>query len=120
MKTVATVFKKELIDTIRDRRTLLFMIVIPLLLFPVLFKIMFSLQEKQTKKAEQKVLRVALVDNDNAARFAAILNEREGLSVSHDVPADSILFFIQDDRREMTRIDIGKFAGSFIELSIKE
>jgi len=98
MKTVATVFKKEFIDTIRDRRTLMFMIVIPLLLFPVLFKIMFSLQEKQTRKAEEKLLRVALIDNDNAARFAELLHAREDLTVIVDVHADSIRAFISEDR----------------------
>jgi len=98
MKTVATVFKKEFIDTIRDRRTLVFMIVIPLLLFPVLFKIMFSLQEKQTKKAEEKILRVALIDNDNAARFAELLHARKDLKVIVDVPADSIRASISEDR----------------------
>jgi sodium transport system permease protein len=98
MKTVATVFKKELIDTVRDRRTLTFMIVIPLLLFPVLFKIMFSVQERHTKKAEQKTLRVALIDNGNAARLRDMLNARDGLKVEFDVPVDSIRAFIAKDR----------------------
>ena len=98
MKTVATVFKKELIDTIRDRRTLMFMIVIPLLLFPVLFKILFSVQERQTRKAEEKTLRVALIDNDNARRFSEMLRARDDLLVVGDVPVDSIRVFISDDR----------------------
>jgi sodium transport system permease protein len=97
MKTVITVFKKELIDTLRDRRTLMFMVVIPLLLFPVLFKIMFSLQERQNKKAEEKILRVALVDNGNAARFGDMLRETKGLTLVYDVPADSIRAFIAED-----------------------
>lgn len=98
MKTVTTVFKKELVDTIRDRRTLMFMIVIPLLLFPVLFKILFSIQEKQTKKAEGKLLRVALIDNDNAGRFAEILSSRDDLTPVIDVSPDSIRAMISDDR----------------------
>jgi sodium transport system permease protein len=98
MKTIITVFKKELIDTIRDRRTLMFMIVIPLLLFPILFKIMFSVQEKQMKKAEQKMLRVAIFDNGNAARLAEILGGKEDLRVVKGVPVDSIQAFISGDR----------------------
>ena len=69
MKTIATVFRKELIDTIRDRRTIIFMIVIPVLLFPVLFKIMFSVQESHTKKAQNKTLAVDIYDHGNAARL---------------------------------------------------
>jgi len=98
MKTVITVFKKELIDTIRDRRTLMFMIVIPLLLFPVLFKIMFSVQEKQMKKAEEKVLRVVLFDNGNATRFGDILREQSDLRIVADFPQDSIQTFIEQER----------------------
>jgi sodium transport system permease protein len=98
MNTVATVFKKELVDTIRDRRTLMFMIVIPLLLFPVLFKILFSVQERQTRKAAEKTLRVALIDNGNAARFAEILRVRDDLELVGDVPVDSVRSFVSADR----------------------
>jgi sodium transport system permease protein len=98
MKTIATVFKKELVDTVRDRRTLIFMIVIPLMLFPVLFKIMFTVQEKQMKKAEEKTLRVALFDNGNAARFLEILLGRDDVGLVADVPVDSIRVFIRQDR----------------------
>jgi sodium transport system permease protein len=73
------------------------MVVIPLLLFPVLFKIMFSLQERQNKKAEEKILRVAMVDNGNAARFGDMLRETKGLTLVYDVPADSIRAFIAED-----------------------
>jgi sodium transport system permease protein len=109
MKTVATVFKKELIDTVRDRRTLMFMIVIPLLLFPVLFKIMFSVQERHTKKAEQKTLRVALIDNGNAARLRDMLDARDGLKVEFDVPVDSIRAFIAKDRLDGAFVVNGDF-----------
>jgi sodium transport system permease protein len=98
MKTVATVFKKELIDTIRDRRTIMFMIVIPMLLFPVLFKIMFSVQEKQMKEAEAKILDVACIDRGNAARLVAILETRDDLTIVREVPVDSITAFIEQER----------------------
>lgn len=98
MKTVATVFKKELIDTVRDRRTLVFMIVIPLLLFPVLFKIMFSVEKSQTKKAEEKQLEVVVIDRGNAARFLEILRGRDDLELIDGIPEDSIQTFLQQDR----------------------
>ena len=97
MNTIGTVFKKELLDTIRDRRTLMFMIVIPLLLFPILFKIMFSVTESHMKKAEEKQLRVAIYDRGNAARLADILRGRDDLTVVTDVPLDSVRAFIRRD-----------------------
>jgi sodium transport system permease protein len=97
MKTTITVFRKELLDTVRDRRTLMFMIVIPLLLFPILFKIMFSVQESHVKKAEQKMLRVAVYDRGNAADLMDELRGRKDLVLIRDVPMDSLRVFIQRD-----------------------
>jgi len=116
MKTVITVFKKELIDTIRDRRTLVFMIVIPLLLFPILFKVMFSVQERQMKKAEQKMLRVALFDNGNASRLAEILGGKEDLAVVTGVPVDSIQAFISGDRLDGAFVVGGDFDADIFDL----
>ncbi len=97
MNTIGTVFKKELLDTIRDRRTLMFMIVIPLLLFPILFKIVFSVQESHMKKAEEKLLRVAIYDNGNAARLVEIMSGQDDLTLVADVPFDSLQAFIERD-----------------------
>ncbi|MCH6559336.1 ABC transporter permease subunit, partial [candidate division KSB1 bacterium] len=66
MHIFLTIFKKELIDTLRDRRTIIFMIIIPLLLFPVLFGIISKIQKSVTKKAEEKTLRIAVISNDSA------------------------------------------------------
>ncbi len=116
MKTVITVFKKELIDTIRDRRTLVFMIVIPLLLFPILFKVMFTVQERQMKKAKQKMLRVALFDNGNASRLAEILGGKEDLAVVTGVPVDSIQAFISGDRLDGAFVVGGDFDADIFDL----
>ena len=37
MKTIWAVFKKEGLDTLRDRRAIISMIIIPMFIFPVLF-----------------------------------------------------------------------------------
>jgi sodium transport system permease protein len=50
MKAIFHVAAKEFLDTIRDRRTLLSMIVIPLLLFPVLMGIVNQVQETTEAK----------------------------------------------------------------------
>lgn len=98
MKTIATVFRKELIDTIRDRRTILFMIVIPVLLFPVLFKVVFSVQKSQMQKAQDKILQVACYNHGNAERFVEILEQRDDLHLVRSIPEDSVRAFIQTNR----------------------
>lgn len=97
MKTITIVFKKELKDSLRDRRTIVFMIVIPLLLFPLLFRIMTSVEKSQADKERAKKLRVACIDRGNAVPFVAALREREDVLVVPRVPADSVAALIRAD-----------------------
>ncbi len=97
MKTITTVFKKELKDSLRDRRTIVFMVVIPLLLFPMLFKVMMTVEKNQAAKERAKKLRVALVDRGNASDFAATLRAREDVTVVAGVDPDSVAGLIQSD-----------------------
>jgi sodium transport system permease protein len=96
MRVIATVFKKEMIDTLRDRRAIVLMIVLPLLLFPTIFKVMVTVEKRQAAKAEAKKLRVACIDDGNAARFVEMLKERDDAVL---VPAsrDRITALIQAD-----------------------
>ena len=97
MRTIATVFHKELIDSLRDRRTIVFMIIIPLLLFPLLFRVMTSIEKRQTQKQRIKTLRVAVVDRGNAGDFVASIHGRDGLAIVDGVPVDSIASMIKSD-----------------------
>lgn len=106
MKTVLTIFRKELIDSIRDRRTLFAMVIIPLVMFPVLIGISSRMMMSQIKKAQEKTLKVGLITNDNAVglkdklmsngKLEIIngLNESEGRSL---VQNDSLEAFIVVD-----------------------
>jgi len=98
MNTVGIVFRKELKDQLRDRRTLMFMIVIPLLVFPVLFNVMFSMEKSSREKAEEKQLEVAVVAHGNASRFSQIVGEQENMTIVPDVPADSARAWVDEER----------------------
>src|SRR5262245_9039692 len=97
MKTIATVFKKELLDSLRDRRTIVFMIVIPLLLFPTRFRVIMSVEKSQNEKERAKKLRVALIDHGNAAPFVAALHARDDVVIETAVPSDSLAGLINAD-----------------------
>ncbi len=97
MKTIVTVFKKEMLDTLRDRRTIIFMIVIPLLLFPLLFRIMTSVEKSQADKERAKKLRVACLDRGNAADFVATLRARDDVVLVPGIAVDSLAGLIKSD-----------------------
>jgi sodium transport system permease protein len=61
---IFTIFKKELKDTLRDRRTLIMMLVIPVLIFPVILNIFVSVSTSFTEEAAQKEVKIGFVGND--------------------------------------------------------
>ena len=61
-RVVLTIVRKELLETLRDKRTLIAMIGIPLVLYPALFLIVTQVITLQQAKMEEKPSRVALVE----------------------------------------------------------
>lgn len=96
MSGLFTIFKKELIDTLRDRRTIIAMVVVPLLIFPVIITITTKISISQAQKAQAKELRVAMIGNVDA-RFKELAAAREDLRLMESVPKDSVRSFLQSD-----------------------
>jgi len=91
------IFKKELRDITRDRRTIITMIIVPILLFPVLMTIATSVTSSQKKKAREKVLEVALVTHGNASAFRESLLVRSDLKLLEDISETEFETLIQSD-----------------------
>ena len=75
------VLRKELLDTLRDRRTLIAMIVVPLLLFPLLMVGMAKFTQSRAEEARSKVLVVAVADPKNDSGLADHLGAQEGIDI---------------------------------------
>ncbi|MBJ2173886.1 ABC transporter permease [Aureibaculum sp. A20] len=61
MKTIFTVIKKELTDTLRDRKTLISAILLPALAMPLIILGVTKLQKNLMDKEQNKQLKVALI-----------------------------------------------------------
>ncbi len=66
MTRTLTIFKKEFTDTIRDKRTLITMIVVPLALIPLLIGLMAKLGQRMVAKAEAEKSTVAFIGGEHA------------------------------------------------------
>ncbi|HEX8362280.1 MAG TPA: ABC transporter permease subunit/CPBP intramembrane protease [Longimicrobium sp.] len=71
VRTVGTVLRKELRETLRDRRTLFMMLVIPTLLYPALFVLMEQLALFGQRKLEERPPAVAVAGADDVRGFLA-------------------------------------------------
>jgi sodium transport system permease protein len=78
IRNIGTVYRKELIDSMRDRRTLISMIVVPLLLMPLLTIGVGGLLVKQVAQARQEVPKVMILGGEDSPKVRAELeNLRE-------------------------------------------
>lgn len=76
-KNIKTIWKKEIKDTVRDRRTMLSMVLIPMLLMPVILIGMVKFIESQEKTQEEQVVKVAILGGENAQQIAKAVEEQE-------------------------------------------
>ena len=58
---IFTIFKKELKETLRDKRTLIMMLVIPLLIFPLILNVVVGLSSSFEESAESKTIKIGVI-----------------------------------------------------------
>ncbi len=104
MGNILTILRKELLDTFRDRRTLIVMIVIPLLLFPIMLNVATRISARQQKKAEIKVLNLGLISRDNVPTFKDIARDRKDIRIIEDIQEDRIPDLIQNGRLDFALV----------------
>jgi sodium transport system permease protein len=97
MRPIFVIFRKELIDTLRDRRTLVSMILIPLLLFPLLIGISSRVMTSQIRKAQEKTLNIAVIAQGNAGEFLELLRAQKNIRLVENLSLDSARSLIDKD-----------------------
>ncbi|MBD3168682.1 MAG: hypothetical protein GF307_04310, partial [candidate division Zixibacteria bacterium] len=65
MKKIFIVFKKELLDVIRDRRTIISMVVVPIVLFPVMTIGFSAFVGSQVEKTRAETQKIAFIGEEN-------------------------------------------------------
>lgn len=114
---IFTIFKKELKETLRDRRTLIVMIVIPALMFPLIFKITTSFSRGMMEKAATKTLKVGYVGEDNS--LLTDLKTKSGGAGNYEWKKYEDTLSIQKAIQEDS-IEVGLFFDAGFDQAIKE
>jgi sodium transport system permease protein len=84
LRNIGVVYRKELVDSLRDRRTIISMLVIPILLFPALTIGMGLLGAKLMSQAKEEIPDVMVAGGEDSPRIMAALN---GSKKIHVIPA---------------------------------
>ncbi|MDD3647035.1 MAG: ABC transporter permease [Candidatus Dojkabacteria bacterium] len=87
MKNIITIWKKELKDAIRDRRTLMAMIVMPMVLMPMIIVGMFKLIDYQVSQSKKQEVKIAVQNREKEENLVGFISAQENLVVV-DAPSD--------------------------------
>ena len=90
MKRTISIFRKELKDTLRDRRTILMMVVMPLVVIPLLITVVVKVQQAQIEKAEAKRLVIAFIGEEFVPELSELFQQDDRFNVIPGVDTDSI------------------------------
>jgi sodium transport system permease protein len=98
MKMITLIFRKELKDMLRDRRTLFFMIVMPFLVIFLIFNLSMRLGRDMEKRAQEKELRVAVFSAQPLPAFLNLLQTKEKVKIDTRVLKTEIEQAVNDGR----------------------
>ncbi|MDP2485605.1 ABC transporter permease [Pseudoalteromonas marina] len=63
------VYKKELKELLRDKKTLMFVVALPVLIFPIIFAVMAFISSQAALEADQKVNTYVIINGEYAQEF---------------------------------------------------
>ena len=86
LRGIGVVYRKELIDSLRDRRTLFSMIAVPLLLMPVLTIGLLVVLIRQVGQASEEVPKVMVLGGKDSPKVRAELEKLEGVEIVAQKP----------------------------------
>jgi sodium transport system permease protein len=118
MKNIIIITKKEITDLIRDKRTLMTMIIIPVLIFPLIFSIMGKVTSKQIKKEQEKILNIGITDNGNAGEFRKLFENRKDIKLNNYSKAVKFDTLIQSGKLDGAILISDDFDSNIINMKI--
>ncbi|MFW5657471.1 MAG: ABC transporter permease [Bacteroidota bacterium] len=82
MRDILIIAKKEIIDLLRDRRALITMIIIPLLLFPLIMTITTKISSDQVKKEQEQTIKLGVAGEENAPGLMSIISGMDDFEIT--------------------------------------
>jgi len=119
---ILTIFKKEQLEVFRDRRTLIFMILLPTVVLPLIFEVMISFTEKQAKKESAKVIKTVIINDDQLPDLTRIIREDARFEVVDDIARENLKQAIRDEEISLGLVypdDTGELVAAGYQIEIE-
>ena len=89
MKRAIVIFKKEMLDTLRDRKAIFFMFIFPILLFPLIIGITTKIQMNVRQNEQEKTLTLAFIENSNDHILKELFYTDSSLTILYNISVNS-------------------------------
>ncbi|MFB0568785.1 MAG: ABC transporter permease subunit [Nitrososphaeria archaeon] len=107
LRHVTAILRKEFVDAIRDRRTLISMVIFPVILMPILMFLPMYMGSPQANPAQ-----VAIIQMDRSSdTFVEMLTNRSELTVTFLTPTQNLTKMVEDGAYELGLILPKDFTG---------
>ncbi len=89
-RRTVTIIRKELLDVLRDKRTILTMVIIPLVAVPLLITVVLKISQRQQDRLSSSEIRVGVVGSEYAPLLSAQLRADPLISIDETVPENDV------------------------------
>ncbi len=103
LRNIGIVYGKELLDSLRDRRTIISMIVVPMLVMPVLMLGMGTMAARLVSRAQQEIPKVMVLGGEDSSKTLAALRALKTIEV---VPASQDYTNLISEKRIRAAVEI--------------
>jgi sodium transport system permease protein len=95
---ILTIYLKEMKEVLRDRKTLIFMVVLPTLVVPVLLNVMIGFLVRAEKQAQTEILTFAIFGAEHLPDLANAFSEEEGFEKVNIPTQEAIASAIEENK----------------------
>jgi len=96
-KNIITIFKKEVLDTLRDKRTIITMVLVPVFIFPIIFIASSKLQTSVMEKEKARALKIGVVNYSPDSPLIKYLKEQDMVVLVPVIGEDQLQELIRKD-----------------------
>ncbi len=104
MRAIATVFRKEVLENIRDHRVILSAFFFGVLLAPIIFAVTATITSKRVAQTQEKPLEISVSGADRAPNLIAFLEENGTVPKRVDYSADEAMRAVRSGAEELVLI----------------
>lgn len=104
MRAIATVFRKEVLENIRDHRVILSAFFFGVLLAPIIFAVTATITSKRVAQTQEKPLEISVSGADRAPNLIAFLEENGTAPKRVDYSADEAMRAVRSGAEELVLI----------------